>query len=659
MNITLQNISKAYGSKDILTDFSLDVVDGMRLCVCGPNGTGKSTLIRIMAKASPPDAGRVITPKNCRIGYVEQIIEEDELDCELLTWVQSALPDWGDFWQEWDKAHKENDEQTLVRLMAKQHELEAQFGYNPEQKAQTVLSGLGFAKNKWTLTLRKLSGGWRERAKLARVLVAGADVLLLDEPTNHLDLDAVEWLEEFLLSFKGSLVFVAHDRVFMDHISTHVLYLGASKPILRKATFSQFLEMQEEIEEQREREAKKLAEDLNHKMEFIRRFKAKATKARQAASRQKQAKRLEKEMENYRPEPRRRELSFKWPEASKSEKVVLSVADLYFEFPDGVSLWNKLTFTLFRGQRVGLVGHNGCGKSTLLKILAGKLAKTSGQIQMGSLTKLGYYSQQQTETLELKGTVLGEMRRLSDPRTTEEELMSVLGLFLLGQEYFDRQVSGLSGGERSRLALAVLFLARCNFLVLDEPTNHLDLESREALIEALENFDGTVLIVAHDRYLLSTCVDEIWEVTKEGLVIYENGFEEYEETRQKEKQKAKIHAAVPENQTPDAIKTSLSREEQKRIKREQAELRNQLSRTLKPLQEQYEKLEKQMEATLQKQSELEELLASQEVYADGQKASQMLKDFHAIQIQAELELEALSELETQINTLKEKSQNIS
>ena len=659
MNITLQNISEAYGGRDILTDFSLDVVDGMRLCVCGPNGSGKSTLIRIMAQASVPDAGRVITPKNCRVGYVEQIIEENELDCELLTWVQSALPDWGDFWQEWDKAHRENDEQTLGRLMAKQHELEAQFGYNPEQKAQTVLSGLGFAKNKWTLTLRKLSGGWRERAKLARVLVAGADVLLLDEPTNHLDLDAVEWLEEFLLSFKGSLIFVAHDRVFMDHISTHVLYLGASKPILRKATFSQFLEMQEEIEEQREREAKKLAEDLNHKMEFIRRFKAKATKARQAASRQKQARRLEKEMENYRPEPKRRELSFKWPEASKSEKVVLSVADLYFEFPDGVSLWKKLTFTLFRGQRIGLVGHNGCGKSTLLKILAGKLDKTSGQIQMGSLTKLGYYTQQQTETLELKGTVLGEMRRLSDPRTTEEELMSVLGLFLLGQDYFDRQVAGLSGGERSRLALAVLFLARCNFLVLDEPTNHLDLESREALCDALENFDGTVLLVAHDRHLLAACVDEIWEVTKDGLIIYENGFEEYEEARQKEKQKSKIHAIGSETQDAESIKPSLSREEQKRIKREQAEQRNQLSRTLKPLQEQYEKLEKQMEATLQKQTEIEELLATQEVYADGQRASQLLKDFHAVQIQAEQELEALSELEAQINALKEKSQAIS
>ena len=251
------------------------------------------------------------------------------------------------------------------------------------------------------------------------------------------------------------------------------------------------------------------------------------------------------------------------------------------------------------------------------------------------------------------------MRRLSDPRTTEEELMSVLGLFLLGQNYFDRQISALSGGERSRLALAVLFLARCNFLILDEPTNHLDLESREALAEALESFDGTVLLVAHDRHLLSTCVDEIWEVTKNGFAIYENGFEEYEENRQKEKQKAKIHAIAQNQAQQPAIKTNLSREEQKRIKREQAEQRNTLSRELKPLQEEYEKLERQMETTLEKQTEIEELLATQEVYEDGQRASRLLKDFHAIQIQAEQELETLSALEKKINALKETFQTLS
>ncbi len=662
MNITLQNISKAYGGRDILNDFSLDIVDGMRLCVCGPNGCGKSTLIRIMADSSPPDSGRVITPKGCRLGYVEQIIEEDELDTDLLLWVQSALPDWSEFWKEWDIAQENGDQGLLNSLMEKQHDIEARYGYNPEQKAQTVLSGLGFSRSKWSMSLRQLSGGWRERAKLARVLVAGADVLLLDEPTNHLDLDAVEWLEDFLLNFQGSLVFVAHDRVFMDHISSHVLYMGGSKPIIKKATFTQFLEMQDELDEQREREVKKLTEAIDHKMDFVRRFKAKATKARQATSRQKQAKKLEKELEQYQPEAKRRELSFKWPEATKSERTVLTTTNLTFQFPDGGTLWAPLTFNLTRGQRVGLVGHNGCGKSTLLKILAGRLARTAGDLTISNLTRLGYYSQQQTETLELSGTVLGEMRRLSDHRSTEEELKSVLGLFLLGQNYFDRSIAALSGGERSRLTLALLFIARCNFLILDEPTNHLDLESREALTEALDSYEGTLLVVAHDRHLLSTTVDEIWEVTEKGFVIYKEGFDEYEAARQQDKITKKnttksLSVADKEND-PHALsggKTGLSREELKRVKREQGALRNALSKQIKPLQTQYESMEKNMENTFAKQAELESLLAQPEVYEDGKRASALLRDFHDIQMKAEKELEELASLEAKITEMKNKA----
>ncbi len=654
MNITLQNISKAYGARNILTDFSLDIVDGMRLCICGPNGCGKSTLIQIMANVSPPDYGRVIIPKNCRLGYVEQIIAESDLDINLLTWVKSALPDWSEFWQEWDLAQKNNDDAKLNSLMQKQHEIEAHFGYNPEQKAQSILTGLGFSQDKWNLSLRKLSGGWRERAKLARVLVAGADVLLLDEPTNHLDLEAVEWLEEFLQSYQGVLVFVAHDRVFMDNISTHILYLGTSKPIFKKASFSQFLEMQEEIEEQKEREAKKISEAIDHKMDFIRRFKAKASKARQASSRQKQAKKLEKELEQYKPEVKRKELSFKWPSAARSEKVIISVADLDFQFSDQVRLWDKLSFTLFRGQRIGLVGPNGCGKSTLLKILAGKIAKTGGNIQMSSLTKLGYFSQQQAETFNLTGSVLGELRRLSDPKTTEEELMSVLGLFLLGQNYFERQVGALSGGERSRLALSLLFLARCNFLILDEPTNHLDLESRESLTEALENYDGTILVVAHDRHLLSTVVDEVWEVTSKGFVIYESGFEEYDQARKKEKNDKIIVAKAKndDNLQNQNIIQNLSRDDVKQLKREQAEQRNLISKQLKPLQTAYDKLEKEMEKSFAKQAELESLISLPETYQNGQKAAELLKELHDVKQLAEQQIEELSEIEEKILKLK-------
>ncbi len=657
MNITIQNLSKSYNGHDIFSDFSLDIVDGMRLCVCGPNGTGKSTLLRMMAGVASPDGGRVIIPRECRVGYVEQILSEDSLDVPLLEWVQAALPDWGDFWQEWEKAQSEGDQQAMTRLMARQHDLETRYGYNPEQRAQTVLSGLGFSKQKWLLPLRQLSGGWRERAKLARVLTAGADALLLDEPTNHLDLEAVEWLEEFLMDFKGVLVFVAHDRVFMDRIGTHVLYLGTSKPMFRKCSYTKFLELQEEIEEQREREAKQLADDLAHKMDFIRRFKAKATKARQAGSRQKQAKKLEKELEQYKPEPKRKELSFKWPEAAPSEKVVLSTAELAFHFSDGTVLWPELTFSLFRGQRVGLVGHNGCGKSTLLKILAGKLARTGGRMTMGSTTRMGYYSQNQTETLDLGGTVLGEMRRLSDPRTSEEELMSVLGLFMLGQGYFDRDIDTLSGGERSRLALALLFLRRCNFLVLDEPTNHLDLESRDALIGALAAFDGTLLVVAHDRHLLAEAVDEIWEVNDKGITVYEGGFAEYDAARKAAKAAAKQAAAPAAPAQPDGklpAGTGLSRDDLKKLKREQAEQRNALYKLLKPLQAKYEKQEKVLEEVLTRHDEVEQLLADPAVYADGAKATELLKEFHELQDRSERELETLGELEAEIAELEAK-----
>lgn len=416
------------------------------------------------------------------------------------------------------------------------------------------------------------------------------------------------------------------------------------------------MELQEELEEQREREAQRLNAEIERKMDFVRRFGAKATKARQAGSRQKMAKKLEKELEGFRPEAKRKELSFKWPEPPKADKTILSVADLAFAFPDGVSLWPPLTFTIYRGQRIALVGHNGCGKSTLLKILAGRLERKGGTQVMGSLVKMGYYSQHQTELLNSSGTVLGEIRRLSDPRMTEEELMSVLGLFLLGQNYFDRQVSSLSGGERSRLVLASLFLARANFLVLDEPTNHLDLESREALVEALNAFDGTLLMVAHDRYLLSEVADEAWSMAEDGITVYKEGFAEYDVARRAAlaaskagKERERDAGRKAEGPVPGK---ALDREELKRLKREQAEQRNALYKKMRPKQEAYAKLETQLEALLTEQSDVEAALADPEVYADGNKTTELLKKFSQLKESSEQALEKLGELEAELAELE-------
>ena len=652
MKITIQELSKAFGGRDILSNFSLEVDSGVRLCVCGPNGTGKSTLLRLLAGVESADGGRVILPRGCRLGFVEQELSESALETPLLTYVLDVLHDWSDFWSEWEEAAAIKDEARLTELMHRQGELEALYGYNPEHRAKAVLSGLGFAESKWNRTLRELSGGWRERAKLARVLTAGADVLLLDEPTNHLDVEAVEWLESFLMDFKGALVFVAHDRIFMDKVGTHVLYLGLSKPVFRKATYTQFLALQEEYNAQREREARALREDLDRKMAFVERFRAKATKARQAGSRQKMAKKLEKELEDYRPEPKRKELNFSWPEAPHCEKVVLSAADLDFRFDDGKTMWPPLTLSLYRGQRVALVGHNGCGKSTLLKLLAGTLERRGGTMVTAPQMRMGYYTQHQMDTLRGDTTVLAELRRLSDPRTTEEELMSVLGLFLLGQEYFDRQVSALSGGEKSRLVLGTLFLKRCNFLLLDEPTNHLDLESREALVSALQKFNGTLLMVAHDRWLLSQVGAEAWELNEKGLTVFPD-FAAYDDNR-----RARQGGAVDEGLAPAAAggqarggqleapaAQALSRDEQKRIKREQADKRNALHKELKPMLARYEALETELATVLEEQGTVEAQLADPDVYADHARSTGLLKTFEECKQRSETILEEMTVLE--------------
>lgn len=645
MKIATQELSKAYGGHDIFNNFSIEIDSGCRLCVCGPNGTGKSTFLRLLAGVDAPDSGRILIPKDCRLGYVEQELSETALDMPLMDYVLDSIHDWNEFWTEWEAASNSGDSAELNRLMEKQAALETQYGYNPEQRAKEVLSGLGFDEDKWHLPLRKLSGGWRERAKLARVLTAGADALLLDEPTNHLDIDAVEWLEGFLQGFEGALIFVAHDRVFMDKVGTHVLYLGLSKPVFRKATYSQFLTLQEEYNAQREREAKALQNELERKMAFVERFRAKASKARQAGSRQKMAKKLEKQLEDYRPEPKRKELSFAWPQAPHSEKVMLAAADLAFQFPDGKSMWAPLTFTLYRGQRVGLVGPNGCGKSTLIRLIAGQLEKCGGSLATASQMRMGYYTQHQMDTLRSDTTVLAEIRRLADPRTTEEELMSVLGLFLLGQNYFDRQISALSGGEKSRLVLASLFLKRANFLLLDEPTNHLDLESREALARALNSFKGTLLMVAHDRWLLSSTGAEAWELTPEGIITFPD-FDSYDQSRKiKPEQPALSSESRPESQPR-------SREDQKRLKREQAEKRNALHKLLKPKEQQYKKLEETLEQLITRQQDVEKDLADPEIYSDSAKSSALLAEFEECKSGADRIMDEMDRLEQEMAELR-------
>lgn len=636
--ITVQAVSKAYSGVDLFSGLSLEVHSGTRLALVGPNGCGKSTLLKIMAGEISPDSGRVSTPKGAQIGFVRQDLGRADLEKRLEDFVLEVLLSWAEFWMDWKTALEKGDDATLTELHHRQAELEHQYGYNPEHRAHAILSGLGFAPAAFSRTLGELSGGWRERAKLARVLVAGADILFLDEPTNHLDLEAVEWLESYVQSFQGALVFVAHDRYFLDRCANRVLFLGGEKPVLRDGNFSQFLEWNAERGEQNRRQAEKLRAEIGRNQAFVDRFRAKATKARQAQSRLVRIGRLQGELDGIAPEVRTRTLSFSWPEPERGNQTVLSAVDLSFSFPDA-ELFSGLTFHLYRGQKIGLVGPNGRGKSTLIKLITGGLAPTRGRVSLGSSIVTGYFSQHQTDILRPTQTVMAEIRRLASPSSSDFQLKSVLGLFMLGERYWEKKVEELSGGEKNRLVLASLFLSRANFLVLDEPTNHLDMESREALIEALCTYSGTMLAVAHDRYLLSEVVNEIWELTPQGIEVHQCGFDEY-------------HARKKEENDAEARQPKAARQDQKQRKREEAELRNRIHQQVRPLRKKYEKFEAQLEANLAEQGELEVLLADPATYADVERSGELGRKFTRLQEKAEEFMSELAYLEKELQELE-------
>jgi len=657
--VSIQSLSKSFGGRDLFEAFSLEITPGMRLAVSGPNGCGKSTFIKILAGIEGADTGKVNMAKDVRLGYSMQELAPQDLKRTVLNFVLDVLPSWQEFWDKWDRATEAGDQNALNALSLEQAALEHTYGYNPEHKAKAVLSGLGFSEEKWNSTLEALSGGWRERAKLARILVAGADVLLLDEPTNHLDLEAVEWLEDYLRSFAGVIVFVAHDRVFLDRVATHVLFLGGNRAVLRPGTFSQFLSWYAETEEQRKREERRIAGEIGRKMDFVRRFQYKATKARQANSLKKQVAKMEKELEGVKNPliKKQRELSFRWPEPARGNKTPLAVLNLSLFYGNGPRLWNDISFNVYDGQKIALAGPNGCGKSSLLKCIMGQLQPDTGRIEIGTNMVIGYYSQHQADTLQLDKSVIFEIHRLSDPRTSEEELRSVLGLFMLGEEFWERRVSELSGGEKNRLILATLFLKRANFLILDEPTNHLDLESREALIQALQDYTGTILMVAHDRHLLSEVAEQVWWLRPDRVQVFLDGYQGYDRARKDEAQLGQNGDSEADDEKKSA-RASLSRAEQKELKRRQAEARNVIYRELKPKKAAYTKLEEEFEAVLEEQGDVEQELADPSVYADVPRSTDLMKRFKELQDLSEKKMVELEELEAEIQELEARREEL-
>ncbi|MCF8108462.1 MAG: ATP-binding cassette domain-containing protein, partial [Desulfohalobiaceae bacterium] len=424
-----------------------------------------------------------------------------------------------------------------------------------------------------------------------------------------------------------------------------VLYMDPLKPIFFEGNFSRFLAWQQERNAALGRQRDKLQQAIDHKQNFVDRFRYKARKAAQAQSRLKQIKHLEQEKEALVQPRLKKSLDFSWPTPPRINAVPVSGVDLAAPYPAGAPLFTGLSFQLRRGQKVALAGPNGCGKTTLLKIISAGLTPGAGSVHIGSMVSMASFSQQTAEMLDTDKTVLSQIRALTGPGIKEQELASVLGLFLFGRDFWDQRIASLSGGEKSRLILASLFVSNANLLILDEPTNHLDIESREALIQALKLYRGTLLFVAHDRSLLSEVAREIWYLGPRGLDILHEGYQAYEH-----KMAANRQGPSFQEKGPEQLQRS------KEQKRQDARTRNERFRLLKPLKNEYSDLETRFDALLQKMETVEQALAASETYTDGELVKRLNQEYRGHQQESESLLQQMETLERKIDVI-EKEQN--
>ena len=533
MLLRAEDVARQIAGRTLFEGVTLDVRAGDRIGLVGANGSGKSTLLRMLAGDEAPDAGRLLLPRGTRVGRLRQEIDP-EAPLSIGEEVATALAHLDELEREYHAIEAEIE--TLGRagqdpteaLAHRWDELRARFaaggGFERESRVARILAGLGFAPEDRARPLASLSGGWRMRVELAKLLLSEPDVLLLDEPTNHLDLPAIEWLEAFLDGYGGAVVAVSHDRTFLRRHVNRIAELVGGGLTVYTGAYDQYLEERagriESAEAQQREQAQKRAEVER----FVDRFRAKASKARQVQSRVKMLERMDRAGGPTVPQ-RTKRMRLQIPEPARAGEVVLSLEGIAQRYGDRV-IYERLDFELRRGDRVALVGLNGAGKSTLLRIAAGRIALERGVRRLGHNVRAVFYAQHQLESLDPERTVLAELERdaaLSDiPRLRDH-----LGSFLFSGDDVQKKISVLSGGEKARLALAKLFLRPANFLVLDEPTNHLDVSACEVLEDALRSYTGTVLFVTHDRTLVNAVAGRVVEVRAGRLRDFHGNYDDY------------------------------------------------------------------------------------------------------------------------------------
>ncbi|HEX6719474.1 MAG TPA: ABC-F family ATP-binding cassette domain-containing protein [Pyrinomonadaceae bacterium] len=527
MLFRLSEVHKSYGTQDVLRGASLQVNPGEHVGLVGRNGAGKSTVFRLVRSDETPDRGDVVRARGVKLGVLDQHVHFKPGS----TVHESALAAFGRLQQIEHEMHElehrmadaaDELEKILARYSHLQHEFELEGGFEYAAKAESILQGLGFDRDMWSLETEKLSGGQQNRLGLACLLLAAPDVLLLDEPTNHLDVNAVEWLEEFLQEYQSAYVIISHDRYFLDRCCRRIIELENGRASNYSGNYSDYL-----VEREERREAQQRAYDNQQQLiakteEFIRRNIA-GQKTKQAKSRRKMLEKLER-LDAVRPDQSSGD--FRLQAIERTGNHVLTVNDLSIGYPDKL-LASDISFILRRGECLGIIGPNGSGKTTFLKTILNKLVPLAGEVRWGTKVQIGYYAQQ-LDDLDDRNEIIMELRRVAPSTATAGELRSFLAKFLFTGDDVYKHVRDLSGGEKGRLALAKLIYSRVNVLVLDEPTNHLDIPSREALEEALSAYEGTIVTISHDRYFLDKVATQILALNGlGGAEHYDGDYTEY------------------------------------------------------------------------------------------------------------------------------------
>lgn len=527
--IRIENLSKAYGKKILFQNSTYHFPDSERVALVGPNGAGKSTLLNIICGLEESDSGRILKPAKINLGYLPQEPNSNPKSTILEECVDGALKlrqlkiQLDAVLLEMESNYSEDVHKKFEKIENSFHEAG---GYALEARAKGILIGLGFLGSQLNKNPKQLSGGWRMRLELARVFLNDPDFLVLDEPTNHLDLPSLIWVEKFLQSFKGTLLFVSHDRALLNRLATVTLHLYNGKFTPYKGNFDSFLEQREqrlELESAAFERHKKRADEIQR---FVDRFKAKASKAKQAQSRMKMLERMKELEGSFDIDDSVDEISFSLPKVNASGKEVLKITSMSIGYDSVLS--KDINLNVLRGQKIAIIGPNGIGKSTLLKTIASKIQPKQGGFELGHNVSLSFFAQDQLDTLDENKTILENVMGASSD-VGERRARSLLGSFLFrGNDVF-KSVKILSGGEKSRVGLAFLLLQQSNFLLLDEPTNHLDMSSAEILANAIEEYEGTLLFVSHDRNFIDSICTHVFAMTNDGrFALFEGKLEDYE-----------------------------------------------------------------------------------------------------------------------------------